>query len=106
DFMSHTYSRTQALLPQFGACFGAADIVVLHRIYASAREANTGGITGRDLLREVERHRGNVFYFEEPMDAVPWLASELKSGDLFLTMGAGDNWKVGREILRLMEKKR
>jgi UDP-N-acetylmuramate--alanine ligase len=101
DFMSHTYSRTHALLAQFGRCFGPADSVVLHRIYASARETNEGGITGEDLYREVSRNHPRVSYFENPEEAVAPLAGDLKPGDLFLTMGAGDNWKIGRELLRL-----
>jgi UDP-N-acetylmuramate--alanine ligase len=101
DFMSHTYSRTYALLPEFGKCFGPADSVVLHRIYASARETNEGGITGEDLYREVSRNHANVSYIEDPADAVATLAEELKPGDLFITMGAGDNWKIGQELLRL-----
>ena len=99
DFMSHTYSRTRALLGEFGTCFASADLVILHRIYASAREANEAGITGRDLLREVARHHPRAVYFEELRDALPFLASELKQGDIFITMGAGDNWKLGRELL-------
>jgi UDP-N-acetylmuramate--alanine ligase len=100
DFMSHTYSRTQALLPEFGSCFGSADMVILHRIYASAREQNAHGITGRDLFREVAKHHAQVRYFEGPDDAVPFLAVELKPGDIFLTIGAGDNWKLGRQLLQ------
>ena len=99
DFMSHTYSRTLALLHEFGTCFSSADVVILHRIYASARETNTGGVTGRDLFNEVSLHHRNVRYFEEPREALPFLQSELRSGDLFITMGAGDNWKIGRELL-------
>jgi UDP-N-acetylmuramate--alanine ligase len=101
DFMSHTYSRTQALLAEFGKCFTSADLVVLHRIYASARETNEVGITGEDLYREVARHHPRVKYVEDPADAVPLLARELVEGDLFITMGAGDNWKIGRELFRL-----
>ncbi|MGA2765475.1 MAG: UDP-N-acetylmuramate--L-alanine ligase [Spirochaetia bacterium] len=100
DFMSHTYSRTRSLLHEFGTCFSSADIVILHRIYASAREPNEGGISGRDLFLEVARHHGNVRYFEDPHEAAPFLMSELRPGDLFVTMGAGDNWKLGREVLR------
>ncbi len=99
DFMSHTYSRTQALLREFGTCFASADLVILHRIYASAREKNEAGISGRDLFNEVSRHHPRAEYFEEPLDAMPFLASELKRGDIFITMGAGDNWKLGRELL-------
>jgi UDP-N-acetylmuramate--alanine ligase len=100
DFMSHTYSRTQALLPEFGGCFGSADMVILHRIYASAREQNVHGITGRDLFREVAKHHAQARYFEELDDAVPFLAVALKPGDIFLTMGAGDNWRLGRQLLQ------
>jgi UDP-N-acetylmuramate--alanine ligase len=99
DFMSHTYSRTRALLPEFGKCFHAADSVILHRIYASAREQDDGGITARDLYQEVSRSHPRVTYFPEPLEAAPFLVSELKPGDLFITMGAGDNWKLGRELL-------
>jgi UDP-N-acetylmuramate--alanine ligase len=101
DFMSHTYSRTQALLAGFGRCFNAADRVILHKIYASARERNASGISGLDLSREVSRCHPDVTYIEEPVDAIPRLSSELLPGDLFITMGAGDNWKIGRELLRL-----
>jgi UDP-N-acetylmuramate--alanine ligase len=102
DFMSHTYSRTQALLSEFGRAFGPADVVILHRIYASAREANLGGVSGSDLFNEVSRNHPRAHYFEQPMDALPFLLSELAAGDLFVTMGAGDNWKLGRELLRAL----
>ncbi len=37
-------------------------------------------------------------YFDEPLDACPWLKASLRAGDLFITMGAGDNWRLGREL--------
>ena len=74
---------------------------MLHRIYASAREVNEGGVTGQDLYREVSKNHRDVLYIEDPADAVAPLAGRLKPGDLFITMGAGDNWKIGRELLRL-----
>ncbi len=103
DFMPHTYSRTRALLPQFAECFAPADLVVLHRIYASAREtAGEPGqvrVDGRTLYREVAARHPAVLYYEEPAEAVEALAGKLRPGDLFVTMGAGDNWKVGRALL-------
>ena len=54
DFMSHTYSRTEALLEQFAEAFGDADLLILHEIYASAREA-----VGRG-------HRTGPFTIERP----------------------------------------
>lgn len=99
DFMSHTYSRTQALLKEFASCFTAADEVILHKIYASARETGDGTVTGRTLFEATRQKHKNVHYFEEVMDAREYLANTLKPGDLFVTMGAGDNWRIGRAVL-------
>jgi UDP-N-acetylmuramate--alanine ligase len=103
DFMSHTYSRTKALLGGFGRCFSAADEVILHKIYASARESGAGSVKGRDLFAEVAKNHPRVSYFEEPAEAEPYLRKALGAGDIFVTMGAGDNWKLGRELLRHFE---
>jgi UDP-N-acetylmuramate--alanine ligase len=102
DFMSHTYSRTQALLEEFASAFADADEVVLHKIYASARESAGSGVTGETLFREAAKRHPSVIYVEEPMDAVPMLLDRLKPGDIFVTMGAGDNWRVGEELFRAM----
>ncbi len=100
DFMSHTYSRTEALLDDFAVSFGSADVVLLHKIYASARE-KAGNISGRDLYDRVAEQHDAVYYYEEVMDSLDFISKVLKPGDLFITMGAGDNWKLG---LRLFEK--
>ena len=99
SFMSHTYTRTAALLGEFASSFGAADELILHKIYASAREMYTGGVTGRTLYEKVSALRPNVSYVEEPEAAAESLAARLRPGDLFLTMGAGDNWKLGAAVL-------
>ncbi len=102
DFMSHTYSRTRALLAEFGRCFGSADIVILHRIYASAREADPGTGLDEALHREIARNHPHVHYFAQPADALPFLKAELRAGDLFITMGAGDNWKIGQQLFQAL----
>ncbi|MDR0785553.1 MAG: UDP-N-acetylmuramate--L-alanine ligase [Treponema sp.] len=102
SFMSHTYSRTAALLGQFAESFASADVVILHKIYASARERYTGGITGKTLFERVKVLHSAVYYVEEPLDAVSLLEEILRPGDLFLTLGAGDNWKLSEPVrLRL-----
>ena len=105
DFMSHTYSRTAALLDDFASAFGAADEVILHKIYASAREQFNGRITGRDLFDKTCANHNNVKYYEEPIDALDYLISSLGKKDLFVTMGAGDNWQLGRALLRQLKEK-
>lgn len=116
DFMSHTYSRTNALLDEFASSFFDADIVILHKIYASAREnIKDFNITGKTLYEKtLEKFNEkfatgekSVFYFEEILSAKDFVINELnkpldekyKNGYLFVTMGAGDNWVLGKEIL-------
>ncbi len=98
DFMSHTYSRTRSLFSEFARCLDGADLVILHKIYASAREEVATDLAGRDLFDAVSAGRGNTLYVEEPADAFAELRSSLRPGDLFLTMGAGDNWKLGAAL--------
>jgi UDP-N-acetylmuramate--alanine ligase len=109
DFMSHTYSRTRALLTEFASAFTDADLVILHKIYASAREEeqnrDPGGIDGKRLFDEVKKNHPTVEYFEEFDSAFPFLLNELRSGDVFITMGAGDNWKLGKRLYEHFQSK-
>src|SRR5574344_1908090 len=78
DFMSHTYSRTQALLKEFASSFDNADIVILHKIYASAREnIHDFNISGKTLYEETCKYHKNVHYFEEILDAKSFVLEEL-----------------------------
>jgi UDP-N-acetylmuramate--alanine ligase len=104
DFMSHTYSRTAALLDDFAQAFGSADMVILNRIYASAREEFSGTITGEDLYKQTCRYHEQVRYVPEPEDALPMLLDELKSGDLFVTMGAGDNFRLSHRLYKEIQE--
>ena len=99
SFMSHTYSRTVALLDDFAKALSAADVLVLHDIYASAREANPGGVTGEALAVAAARHGAQVHYVPAVLDAAPLIERVLHAGDLFLTMGAGDNFRLGPIIV-------
>ena len=114
DFMSHTYSRTQALLEEFAQSFDSADIVILHKIYSSARENPADfNITGLTLFNKTVEHliavKENMCakYYEEILDAKDFVKEELNKplskdypdGYLLVTMGAGDNWKLGKAIL-------
>jgi len=108
DFMSHTYSRTHALLDEFASSFSAADEVILHKIYSSAREKKEdfeGKVSGSILFEHTKKQHPNVSYFEEIMDAKDYVIERLntqlpagKKGYVFVTMGAGDNWKLGKAV--------
>jgi UDP-N-acetylmuramate--alanine ligase len=65
SFMSHTYTRTAALLDEFAASFESADLLVLHKIYGSAREHYSGGVTGFTLFEKVKAAMGDRVYYIE-----------------------------------------
>ena len=93
-FQPHTYSRTKALFDDFAAQLRRPDLTILAEIYA-AREKNTIGISSRDLAQVIP----NSLYFDsfdEIVKTVRWTA---QPGDLILTVGAGDIYKVGERIL-------
>ena len=98
DFMSHTYSRTAALLEDFAKSLEQADEVILHKIYASAREQYTGSITGKDLFKKVAELHPKASYFHDVEDAEEYLKKNLSPGDLFLSMGAGNNWQLSHNL--------
>jgi len=99
DFMSHTYSRTASLLEEFASSFAASDELILHKIYASAREQYDGTVDGKTLYEAARKKIKKCSYFEEVLDAREYVAKTLKPGDLLVTMGAGDNWRLGTAFL-------
>lgn len=105
DFMSHTYSRTAALLDDFAQSFSSADKVLLHKIYASARETYDGSVTGEVLAQQTKKYHNDVTYIPEILDAFELVKNiletdlpENKKGYVFVSMGAGDNWKLGKKL--------
>lgn len=98
-FQPHTYSRTRALLDDFAGSFSDADHVIVTDIYA-AREQDTWGVHARDLVGRMT-HPG-VQYVAGTADAADYLADCLVPGDVVLTLGAGDVWKVGERVLELL----
>ncbi len=93
-FQPHTYTRTKALFPDFVKELCRVDYAVLAEIYA-ARESNTVGISSEDLSREI---RGSVF-FETLPEVADYLRSIAQPGDLIITVGAGDIYKVGEMLM-------
>ena len=101
SFMSHTYSRTAALLEAFAESLAVADVLFLHKIYASAREQYDGKISGMSIYKKVksiDNIKTDIHYVDEPLDAFGPLTQILKPGDLFLTLGAGNNWPLGLKL--------
>lgn len=101
-FQPHRYSRTKLLLKEFAGCFAAADILVLTNVY-SAGETPLPGISGRTIQAEVEKQTGKkVVYIEKREDMAKYLEKIVQDGDLVLTMGAGDIYLTGEELVDLL----
>ena len=104
DFMSHTYSRSESLLDEFVTAFSPADVVFLNDIYASAREVYSGGITGERFAAAVQAHHRDVRYVPDFDDAAQHITTELRRGDILVTMGAGDNFRIGLTVVELLKQ--
>ena len=83
----------------------SADILVLTDVY-SAGEAPIPGISGETIRAEVERQTGaHVIYVPRREDVAAKLAALAADGDLIITMGAGDIYRSGEELVALLEER-
>ena len=102
-FQPHRYSRTRDLLDDFAHAFDQADALYVTPVYA-AGESPVTGVSGETLVERI-RTAGHpeVHWMEKPDGAVSRLIPELQPGDRVLTLGAGDVWKLGVELLRRLD---
>jgi len=99
-FQPHRYTRTKDLMDEFTSCFSDADILCLTDIY-SAGEKPIDGINSNALLERIKKtgHK-DAAYFPGREKLMDNLLMRLKNGDVVFTLGAGDVWKLGEEILK------
>ena len=98
-FQPHRYTRTRDLLEDFAKAFAQSDVLFLTEIYA-AGEQPIPGVSGAKLA-EIVRAAGHpsVTFVEQKDQLVEQVLPHLKSGDLVITLGAGDIWKTGPGLL-------
>ncbi len=98
-FQPHTYSRTKALFSRFVETLGMCDRVYLAKIYP-AREKDTLGMSS-ELLAAALRAEGTEACAFDSFEALEEkLLQTSRSGDMWITMGAGDVYLVGEDLLR------
>ena len=104
-FQPHTYTRTRALFSEFADALSAADVIILAEIYA-AREKNVYKISSESLVEEIKKtHPEKEVYFLADFEQMAaFTLDRARGGDLIITMGAGDIYKVGEMILELDEQ--
>ncbi len=98
-FQPHTYSRTKNLFDEFGRAFGDADEIIVADIYA-ARETDDGTISAAMLAERIVKEGGNARYVGDFAAIRQHLETHCRTGDLLLTVGAGDVYKIGEEFLK------
>jgi len=99
-FQPHRYTRTRALYKEFLTCFPDADELVLMDIYP-ASETPIEGVTSFNLFKGIEAvgHR-SVRHIPSADGIVSHLLEIARPGDVIITQGAGNVWRVGMEFLR------
>jgi UDP-N-acetylmuramate--alanine ligase len=98
-FQPHLYSRTRDFAAEFGRSLAGCDLAIVTDVYPS-REKPLPGVTG-DLVAQAARSAGHqdVIYISDNKRVAGELERVLKSGDLLLTMGAGDVVRLGEAYL-------
>jgi UDP-N-acetylmuramate--alanine ligase len=104
-FQPHRYTRTEAMWREFGESLRGADVIVLTDVYA-AGESPIPGVTGKlvvDAAAEAAPGK-RIVYLPRRSEVAPFLAREIRDGDLVLTLGAGDITMVGDETLERLRE--
>jgi UDP-N-acetylmuramate--alanine ligase len=104
-FQPHTYTRTRDFVKDFGRAFMHADVLVLTDVYP-ARERPIQGITG-EVIAEAARTFGhkNVHYVPDKTDIPGALLDIVRTGDIVITMGAGDIYLFGSRFIDLLKER-
>ncbi len=99
-YQPHRFSRTLALADDFGRAFGGCDALILAPIYAGPGEIPVDGVGSRMIGDAIVRHNGPDAVCLDDWDSIIQRASSLaRPGDIIITMGAGDIYKLGPSIL-------
>ena len=104
-FQPHRYTRTQHLLEEFFTAFNQADKLVVMDIYP-AGEKPIPGVSGRALYEGIKKYgHKDVTYVPDKDKVADHVLDVLRKGDLMITLGAGDVWKIGEQILNKLNSR-
>lgn len=98
-FQPHTFSRTRFLFDEFGEAFGDADEIIIADIFA-ARETDDGTVSAAQLADRIAQTGKSARYVGDFAAIEAYLREHCKSGDLLMTVGAGDVYKIGENFLK------
>ena len=104
-FQPHRYSRVHSLFNEFVNSFDIPDIVIITDIY-SAGENPIDGVSGESLTEKIREKRDNVFFVKDIEEAESLVKSILKSGDVVLTMGAGNITVLSDNLSKYLKERK
>lgn len=100
-FQPHQHSRTRFLLDDFARSFGRCDHLLVPDIYFVRDSAAVrASISSSHLVDRVRANRGDALYLPAFEQIIEHLLKHVEPGDIVLTMGAGDVWKIADELVR------
>jgi len=104
-FQPHLYSRTQMFYNEFGKSFFQSDVLIVTNVYA-AREEPIEDVTGELIADAARRFGHREVYYIEDRDRIPSFVLNLaRPGDMIITLGAGDVWKICNKIVDELKRK-
>jgi len=103
-FQPHRYTRTRYFMEDFANSFAAADVVLIDDIYAASEQPLPG--ISAEALAEITAayHHGQVQHLSGGEAIINWVKKHWRSGDIVLTMGAGDISRVGGELAQFCKR--
>ncbi len=97
-FQPHRYTRTRDLMDEFAESFDEADLLYLMDIYP-ASEPPIKGINSEALLKKIQKYgQRKIYYIPQRGELIDHLKKTANEGDIIITLGAGDVYKIGEEI--------
>lgn len=97
-FQPHRYTRTKALVQEFGKAFNDADMVIVTPIYPAGEKPIAGVDASLIVERLIKEGHPKVMFINSFSEIVDFLMSVIMPQDAVITLGAGDVWKVGEEL--------
>ena len=104
-FQPHRYTRIKELYDKFVISFNQADIVVVTSIYSAGEDA-INGVTSERLFQGIKEHgHKEVIHCPQQEEILPALLSIIKPGDVIVTLGAGNIYRTGDQLLKVLSTK-
>jgi UDP-N-acetylmuramate--alanine ligase len=106
-FQPHQYSRTRFLLKDFAESFKLADITIVPEIYfVRDSQESKKEVNAQILVDRIQKNGGEALFIGDFESICDYLQANVTKGDLVVTMGAGDIWKVADEYIQRLGKYR